>query len=60
MQKGQAELDSYLSTALKKLEKAQEEILKTQTYNDEVERLQILKELIKEQVKNENSGHTAR
>ena len=56
----QKELDSYLSTALLKLEKAYGEILKTQSYNEEAERLQLLKELVKEQLKNENSNHTAR
>lgn len=56
----QKELDNYLSVALKRLEKAYNEILKTQGYNQEAERVQLLKELVKEQVKNENSSNTTR
>lgn len=56
----QKELDNYLSAALKRLEKAYNEILKTQSYNKDAERVQLLKELVKEQVPNENSGNTTR
>lgn len=56
----QKELESYLKAALQKLEESQQEILKTQTYNESFERLQILKELIKEQVNNENSSSSTR
>ena len=56
----QKELDSYLSTALLKLEEAYKQIVKTQSYNEEAERVQLLKELVKEQVKNENSSNPTR
>lgn len=56
----QKELENYLSLALKRLEQAYREILKTQGYSQEAERMQLLKELIKEQVKNENTHHTTR
>ncbi|MGZ3744134.1 MAG: hypothetical protein ACXWRE_10725 [Pseudobdellovibrionaceae bacterium] len=54
------ELENYLSLALKRLEKAYEEVLKTQGYNDQSEKLKILAELVKEQVNHENSSSTAR
>lgn len=56
----QKELDTYLSLALKRLEKAYNEIRKNQGFNREAEKLQLLKELTKEQVKNENTHNTAR
>lgn len=56
----QKELDTYLVQALQKLEAAHDKILKTQGYNTEAEKMQLLRELIKEQVKNENSSNTAR
>ena len=56
----QKELDNYLSVALKRLEKAYSEITKTQTYNEEAQNIKVLSELIKEQVKNENSSSAAR
>lgn len=42
------------------LEKAQEEIRRTQSYNQESERMDLLKELVKEQLKNEDSSHSTR
>ena len=56
----QVELGSYLSVALTKLEEACQQILKTQGQSQETEKLQLLKELVKEQVKNENTSHSAR
>ncbi len=56
----QKELDNYLSQALKRLEKAHTEILKTQTYNKDVQKIQLLKELVKEQIKNENPSSSTR
>ena len=56
----QKELDNYLSVALKRLEKAYNEITKTQTYNEEAQNIKLLSELIKEQVQNENSSSTTR
>lgn len=56
----QKELDNYLSVALKRLEKAYNEITKTQTYNQEAQNIQVLSELIKEQVQNENSSSATR
>ena len=48
------ELEHYLKLALQRLEKAYEEILKTQGYTRETEKLKILLEMTREQVKNEN------
>lgn len=56
----QKELDNYLSAALKRLEKASSEILKTQSYSKEAEKIQMLKELVKEQIKNENTRSATR
>lgn len=54
------ELERYLSLALKRLEKASEEIVKTQGYTEDTEILLFLKELVREQVPNEDTHHTAR
>lgn len=54
------ELESYLTVALKRLEKAYNEILKTQGYNDQAEKLKLLTELVKEQGTHENSSNSAR
>ncbi|HWU44743.1 MAG TPA: hypothetical protein VN132_14925, partial [Bdellovibrio sp.] len=51
----QEELGTYLSVALKKLEQAYNELMNTQPYNPEAEKLKLLAELVKEQVQNENS-----
>jgi len=48
------ELEHYLTLALQRLEKAYEEILKTQGYTRETEKLKILVEMTREQVHNEN------
>ncbi len=54
------ELENYLSEALKRLEKAYKEVLKTQGYDEQAEKLKLLAELVKEQGPHENSSHTAR
>lgn len=54
------ELESYLSVALKRLEKAYKEVLKTQGYDEQAEKLKLLAELVKEQGPHENSSNTAR
>ncbi|MNY76288.1 hypothetical protein D3C86_2158290 [compost metagenome] len=56
----QKELDNYLAAALKRLEKAYNEISKAQTYNTEAENVKLLTELVKEQIKNENSHPATR
>jgi len=55
-----SELESYLSLALKRLEKAYKEVVKTRGYNQESEKLKILAELVKEQGPHENTHHTTR
>lgn len=55
-----SELEKYLTAALKRLEKAQKEVLKTQPYNAQVEKLKILAELVKEQGSHENTRSSAR
>ena len=54
------ELESYLTVALKRLEKAYKEVLKTQGYNEEAEKLKILAEIVKEQGNHENSSTATR
>lgn len=54
------EMETYLSTALERLEKAAREILKTRGYDREFEATQVLKELVKEQVRDEDSGAATR
>ena len=54
------ELENYLSVALKRLEKAYKEVVKTQGYNEESEKLKLLAELVKEQGNHENSSASAR
>lgn len=54
------ETENYLSAALKRLELAYQQILKTSSYTEEVEKIKILTELLVEQTENENSRPTAR
>ena len=54
------ELESYLKQALNRLEKVYEQVLKTQGYSSETEKLKMLCELTREQVSNENSDSSAR
>jgi hypothetical protein len=58
----QQELENYLKNALRKLETAYTEILKTQGYNKDLEKLSLLCELTKEQIKEprtDESTHSA-
>jgi len=52
------DLEKYLKDALKRLEKASQELLKTQGFNEETETLKLLTELVREQVPHEDS-HSA-
>lgn len=53
------QIQKKLSVALQNLETTYKELLLTQGFNKEVERIKILSELIKEQIPNENSHITA-
>jgi hypothetical protein len=55
----QEQLESYLKNALFKLERAYDQILKTQGYNADTEKLKILIELTREQVPYENFNSAA-
>ena len=52
--------ENYLSLALKKLELAYDQILKTTGYTQESEKIKILAEFIKEQKENEDSRSATR
>ena len=52
------ELEAYLQQALKRLEKATEEVMKTHGFTAETETLKLLTELVREQVTHEDS-HSA-
>lgn len=54
------ETQNYLSVALKRLEKAYSEILKTKGYGEQSEKIKLLQEMVKEQVVNENTRTAAR
>lgn len=55
------ELEEKLNQALKMLQQAEESIReKNISYSVEMEDLMILKELVKEQTRHENSSHTTR
>lgn len=54
------ELETYLANALIKLEEACASLMKTQAYTKETEKMRMLYELAKEQVKNENTSHPTR
>ena len=53
-------LESYLNLALQRLEKVYEEVLKTQGYTHETEKLKMLLELTREQVGHEDSNSATR
>ena len=55
-----SELENYLTVALKRLEKAYKEVVKTQGYSEEAEKLKILTEIVREQGGNENTSNPAR
>ncbi|AHI04933.1 hypothetical protein BDW_02115 [Bdellovibrio bacteriovorus W] len=55
------ELEEKLNQALKMLQQAEESIRENNiSYSVEMEDLMILKELVKEQTRHENSSHTTR
>lgn len=56
----QQELDNYLSVALKRLEQAYNELTQKQSYDEQAEKLKLLSELAKEQIKNENPHSATR
>jgi hypothetical protein len=56
----QDEYIHHFSSVIKKLEKSFNEIIQSQSYNKEAEKIKILAELIKEQLKNENINSTTR
>ena len=56
----QTELENYLAVALQKLEAACAVLVKQQGFTRETEKMKMLAELAKEQVKNENTSTTTR
>ena len=52
------EHEATLRSTLNKLEKTYQKILETQGYNLEVERIKLLFEMVKEQVKDANTHNT--
>ena len=56
---GQKELEQRLAGTLKKLEDSANNVIKTRGYTKDVEKIRILEELIREQIKNENSSYSA-
>ena len=48
--------ENLMKSILQRLEKIADEVVKTQGYTEETEKLQMLVELTREQVQNENSG----
>ena len=52
------DLEKHLKTALQRLERAYEEILRTQGYTRDTEKLKMLVEMTREQVRHENSRPT--
>lgn len=55
-----SESQALLKSILLRLEKVTEEVAKTQGYNAETEKLKLLLEMTREQVKHEDSDHSAR
>ncbi len=52
------DLEFYLKKSLEKLDKAYQEIVKTQPYGESQERMKMLIELTKEQIQYEDTHHT--
>ncbi len=52
--------EDVLLRALKELEESARKIVETQDYQKEVKKIHLLEELIKEQLKNENTRHSTR
>jgi hypothetical protein len=50
--------EDYLEEALKKLETATRQMQETNGYNIETEKLSFLRELVREQISNENTDHS--
>lgn len=48
-------VENHLELQLQKLETAYKQILETQAYNKETEKIKILQEMIREQIRNENT-----
>ena len=57
---GKKELEQRLAGALKQLEISASNVIKTRGYTTEVEKIKVLEEMIREQIKNENSSYTTR
>lgn len=55
-----SEMERYLNEALKRLDEGTREILKTRGYDKDFEIVQVLKELVKEQVRDEDSRSATR
>lgn len=53
-------LETYLSAALQRLEKAAETLIKSGGFTRDAHAVKVLTELLKEQVQDENSGTAAR
>lgn len=54
------QFEQHLSSVLTRLEKAHSEIAKSKGYTKDSEKVKLLIELVKEQVSNENTRHSAR
>ncbi|RME15458.1 MAG: hypothetical protein D6797_06530 [Bdellovibrio sp.] len=59
-EKGQELLESYLQGTLTRLEKSAQKIIQTSGYSSECEKMKILIEMIREQLKNENFSSSTR
>jgi hypothetical protein len=53
------EIENQLKKAIERLEASADQLIKTSGYTTESRKLKMLVELIREQIKNENSNHTA-
>ena len=60
MSRHQEQLEHYFQEALARLEVAYENVLKTQPVGRDTEKLKLLIELTREQVKNENTDNSTR
>lgn len=49
------EMETYLSAALKRLEKAAEELIRSRGMSAETEAVKVLNELVREQISDEDS-----
>lgn len=54
------EIESQLLEAMKRLEVAADRVIKTNGYTREVKKIRLLAEMIKEQIRHENSMSSAR